>query len=283
MKNKRLLQLACGFLFLGAVIIMISLSVNGFDRSKFCLDSGGEWISKEEIVTEPFQKLAIEVSNSDVSILPFEEEHTRIEYFKNKRFGYQIGISRNELFIKRKENRAWYEILSLDFSLKGKEVKIYLPKKLYKKLNVKSVSGNLKISDLFFEMTELQTVSGEMDLSSLSGDLSAESTSGNIYLSNSKTTELELHSISGNITAKDVTVSREFEAETTSGDINLSGTDAKDYSITSVSGNLDCNIKSNKQFKVKSISGKTDYPNMAGGEGIFDAESTSGDIKISIE
>ena len=171
-------------------------------------------------------------------------------------------------------------------------------------LRLKTLSGDLTVAELTTENLTLQTTSGDMELTGLSADsMNISTTSGEIELENVTADTLFVKSTSGEIESDDVRVTDRMEFETVSGDVRLTGCVSNGWlGVTTVSGDVklngcDCDVVLSilttsgditgtvltpKQF-LCSTNGKVSVPFSKPVNSIFEANSISGDVRISIE
>ncbi|MBI1319705.1 MAG: DUF4097 family beta strand repeat protein [Candidatus Hydrogenedens sp.] len=175
-----------------------------------------------------------------------------------------------------------------------------------------TTSGNLKLTAAGSE-ADLESISGDLTIEGDRDRLQASTTSGNINASG-QIREFEGDSISGDIRVE--TVQQSFEAASTSGNIKVEGGPLEDLEVRSISGDItysgglaqnadfDCNSKSaninitipresSVRFDLRSFSGnmrgdgapddsrsKSKSFQWGTGEAEINAESFSGDITI---
>jgi putative adhesin len=98
---------------------------------------------------------------------------------------------------------------------------------------------------------QLQTISGDINVTGVDGQMSLTAISGNINASNDVINgSSSLNTTSGDITAKQTTLSEPATISTTSGDINFNGTIGTNgtYQFQSTSGNVDLTVPSTPPF-----------------------------------
>ena len=125
------------------------------------------------------------------------------------------------------------------------QITVYLPKADYQKLNIRTVSGDICISDINVDT------------------FNCKSTSGDIELLN-------------------VVALNDFAVKTTSGDIDFAACDCKNISLKSTSGDVEGSLLSGKNFIVDTTSGDIDVPRSSADGGECRIRTTSGDIEIEL-
>lgn len=124
-------------------------------------------------------------------------------------------------------------------------------------IEIKTLSGNLKLDSAYTEQLDMETASGNITLSALTGSAKLKVFSGNIK-ADSVQGDLQVQSLSGNITIRDFQGSGVIKS--TSGNVTLEDQRSDHLDITATSGNVTLSL--DQAFK-----------------GIYDLKATSGTVK----
>jgi hypothetical protein len=151
------------------------------------------------------------------------------------------------------------------------------------RLNVNSVSGNIKVSDIKGEIN-VGTASGNVSVTSAGSIASAKSVSGNVEVVDAQGDEsLEASSVSGDVTMQRVSV-RRIEAGSVSGNVKLEEVRCDRAEAHSTSGNINFTgpLARRGRYELKSFSGEVHLA-ISGGSG-FEVEATtfSGDVRSDL-
>jgi DUF4097 and DUF4098 domain-containing protein YvlB len=151
------------------------------------------------------------------------------------------------------------------------------------RLNINSVSGNIKVSDIKGEVS-VGTVSGNVSVTSAGAIAAAKSVSGNVEIINAEGNEsLEASSVSGDVTMQRVTV-RRIDAGSVSGHVKLEDVQCDRAEAHSTSGDITFTgtLARRGRYELKSFSGEVRLA-IAGGSG-FEVEATtfSGDVRSDL-
>ncbi len=315
-KSKKVsIIIAITFIFVGITLYATAFAIGGFNINKM---NSVNITDKSYVIGKNFHKINIESAESDICFATAADNKCRVECRDGDKIYHTVTVENDTLTIRRIDIRKWYE----HFSIYWEEMKItvYLPKTEYENLYIRTISGDVNISDKFsFINGEINDTSGdisfdanvneELKVRTVSGGLSinntkankieANSTSGDVTLANIECSEnLQVGSISGNLSLKDVdcdnitvgntsgdnefinVTSRRFQCESVSGNINLYSCDADNLKLKTTSGNVSGSLLTDKLFKTESISGKINVPSSATG-GICEIATVSGDINIT--
>jgi DUF4097 and DUF4098 domain-containing protein YvlB len=151
------------------------------------------------------------------------------------------------------------------------------------RLDVNSVSGNIKVSDIKGEISA-GTVSGNVSVTSAGTIASAKSVSGNVEITNAHGDEsLEASSVSGDVTLNRVGV-RRIEAGSVSGNVHLDEVQCDRAEAHSTSGNIRFSgpLARRGRYELKSFSGEVQLT-LSGSTGFeVDATTFSGDVRSDL-
>ncbi|MBR3843360.1 MAG: DUF4097 family beta strand repeat protein [Christensenellaceae bacterium] len=257
---------------------------------------GDSFASSEEIEN-------IEISWVSGKVTVQRSEGNAIEFSEKGRFGLTEGlrlhyfIEGNTLLIKFAESGRW------DFRKISKDLTISIPDSAQlKDLCIETISADIEIEEAVGSKLTVSSVSGDIEAEKLLFHaLSLTSVSGDIELpALADPSEMELSTLSGDITAKMLGAStsfvheRSFDVSTTSGNIKLdfAGFTPEEGEISSVSGKILLKLPKDSSFtaEVETVSGdfdcafktvKADDQYIAGdGSCEYNFETVSGDIEI---
>lgn len=230
-------------------------------------------------VTESFHKISINDLECDVKFIPTESGPCRVVCFESSKIGNQVSVEEDTLVVTRQDKRPWYEHFGIWWN-ENNTVTVYLPKKEYESLHVKTLSGGITIADSFaFQEARLVSTSGDIAFTGrTSGNLYVKTTSGDINVNSIETKMTEIRSTSGDISLTGYT-GGDLYVKSTSGDIRLGGIEAKMAEIRSTSGDLSLSQMGASGLMLKTISG-TIKSEQTTSEGHAEMITTSGDISL---
>ena len=152
------------------------------------------------------------------------------------------------------------------------------------KMQLATTSGDLFVSTIRGGAVTASTTSGYVSLSDVKTEnMSLSSVSGNIFVRNAELTgTLTLHSTSGEIDLEDVSAGS-IEASTTSGDLELNEVDTQSLAFTSTSGGISGELLHAEEFggSIHTVSGSVSgvRPKEDGAR-TLKIETVSGDVDI---
>lgn len=275
-------------------LLQIGFDLNALNSMKF--ETVTHW------VTEPFTDLNIQVTESNIRLVPSSDGQCRVECRDSEQLVHTVAVKDGALTVTRTDTRRWYQRIGIYWG--DMTVTVYLPERVYGALLLKSVSGDVTVPAGFaFSEAALQSTSGNVAFAgTVQGRLWAQTTSGDLVLGGVTGGAVELRSTSGDVQADEITAAA-FSAQTTSGDLKLSAlsvtgqaaleavsgdvqlnsADAGSFRIKAVSGDVQGQLLSPKRFVTHTVSGTVRVPADDPAAGICEITTTSGDIRISLQ
>lgn len=306
--TKIALIVAAGLCGAGLITMFAAAVMIGFDFTKLQTHNFTEQVYEVEPVSEdmPIQDITIKTSDSDVRILPSEDDSCRVVCRETEEMKHFVSVKGNELTISQKYAGKWYEQFKIMIFEESQSVTVYLPEKDYHRLDVKTVSGEIDVAQQFtFDAVKLCSTSGDIHCAAqVNSKISVDSTSGEVVLSGmqgSDIVQIEAYTTSGDITLKDVHVrnivlestsgeieleccraSNQIQITSTSGDVDFDGDYGGDMVIRTVSGEVSGILYSSKQFFVQTVSGDVSVPQSEEMRPGCKIVTTSGDVHLRI-
>lgn len=296
--KKTALIIAAALTAAGLIVGGAALVTMGFDFTDM---NTQPFTAVTHPVDAPFSGVKIEAAECDVRLLPSADDTCRVECYDSAHITHTVSVANATLTITRQDTRRWYERIGI-YWVDTAAITVYLPPRTLDTLTVRTLSGDVTVSDAFSCRTaDIRTASGDADieatvserlsLHSVSGDLHAkntsptafeiQTTSGDIRLSAIRSGELAAHTTSGELTLENVVAADTLQIESTSGDVCLAACDAGELRIRTVSGDVSGSLLTGKRFDTHTTSGDVRVPS-AGDGGLCSVTTTSGDIHLSV-
>ena len=316
--KKRTVMIALLMVAIGIVLMIAGGFAMGFDFRK--LDNH-TYTERTVEITDAFENIIV-TKGSNIRLLPSEDGKCRAVFIESNKVTYSSNVEDGTLTIKRNDHRKWYDYFGFNFTsydvklylpetkynyvnIKTFSGDIELAEGLiFHHVNLDATSGRISCQatiddNLFAEVSSgsmdisgtnargitLSISSGSLNISNISsaGKIDISNTSGSVHADNVACESLEIRSTSGSTKLDSVIASGGMKINSSSGSIRFDGCDANEFDIRSTSGSVKGTLKSGKIFNVHSTSGSVNVPPSVEGSGTFNADVTSGSIKISIE
>lgn len=278
---KILLIIGAVFTVLGIVTVCIALGM-GFSGYYSSIPEGYADILFES--SENFDYVEINCEDRDVLITAATGDRCEVTYSISDTKDCVVEIRDNTLVIDTSENPRWFE----NFFRFGVEdapgITVYLPKRVYEKISVNTISSNIDISDAKADAVYLESASGDIksDAVIVTDRIEIKTVSGKVvsdHIGNPRTASFA--SVSGDISVYNGSFDT-LDVKTTSGKVKLSKTGAYDSKIKTTSGDIELN-----RFGTKQDGAKVDIETVSGSvEGHlsyamrYDVSSVSGELKL---
>lgn len=127
----------------------------------------------------------------------------------------------------------------------------------------------------------VKTVSGDVRVTNVRGELRAESVSGKVTATDVPKVS-GLRSVSGDIALTNGAADASLTAVTVSGSLLVRGFKARNLDASSVSGDLRFDNVESERVTMKSVSGNISYGGALAGNGRYEFNSHSGDIRLAL-
>ena len=319
MKNKKSISylVATIFIVVGIGIFAVAFAIGYQEIRQFAV-TGYETNTYE--VSETFDDIVIQTSTLDIVFILSEEDACKVVCFEPEKLKHEVSVRDGVLSIKEKDDRKWYEHISL-FSVSSPSITVYLPQKQYDELKIEQSTGEVTIpGDFTFQnitlsgstgnarcyasveqMLQINRTTGSIEVGDLTaGDIKLSLSTGQMDVVNVHCESLEMEVSTGYLKMMDVTcqslatigdtgdvtfinvrVEEKILVERTTGDLYLDRCDAKELKIVTDTGDVEGTLLSEKIFYVETDTGSVDVPKTVTG-GLCEITTDTGDIKIEI-
>ncbi|MFT8322288.1 MAG: DUF4097 family beta strand repeat-containing protein [Bacillus sp. (in: firmicutes)] len=167
--------------------------------------------------------IKVDADNASVKIVPTKESVTKVELSgrgsKDTKKIFSANIVGNTLAVKWKDERI--KFINFDFVSESLTLKIYLPEKQYKSVEIDNDNGYVQLTDLKIDSLEAETNNGRVEIRNISSsNVAVESDNGRIMLDN-VSGKIKATTNNGEISIKTVDLDRPMHLETDNGSIEV--------------------------------------------------------------
>lgn len=292
---KRLFLISTCFLIIGAIIAFIGFALAGCSFSKM------EKMKKESYdISEHFSFIDIDSYDlsADIIIKSHKEATTKLELYYPERDNISYFVSDGKLTVTNEKTSSWISNI-FNFG-NASTITLYLPEREYERLNAKSSSGDVTISDLTLKNLSLHLSGGDVNLDKVTaydtltattssgdyhinllnaGSIHIKSSSGEMEIENSTFGEFELITSSGDVELSDLITHGSGKIDTSSGDISIERTIlASRLTVESSSGDVEFSGLDASEIYVNTSSGDVSGSVLSAKN--FVADTSSGEINL---
>ena len=187
-----------------------------------------------EVITikdDNFTKVDIDVQHGALTVFPSDTAETKIELTGSKeKLELTAEVIGETLFIRLKNKVHW--LLFFNFNMKGVALNVFIPKKLYQSISMKSDNGRINAEKLIGKQISCRTDNGRIELAELAAtSLEAETDNGRIEISKVQTDRLKAKTDNGRVTMRHVEADSIY-AESDNGRIEFDKVDGELTAIT---------------------------------------------------
>ena len=186
-------------------------------------------------IDDEINEIEIDLINGSLDIERAQENHIMVEekvFFKNKedqKNDYlNIAVVEDKLIINVNENYR-----SLDASA---NVKLYLGKNIYDKLDANIINGQVEICDVDFKENNIESTNARFTLINTAGNIDLKNTNGKIEIRNTNG-DLEVSNVNGSVYLTNVS-GENANVEVVNGSIRIDGLNMENVDLASKAGSI---------------------------------------------
>lgn len=160
-----------------------------------------------EVITlqdNSFTKVDIDVQHGALTVFPSDTTETRVELTgPREKLELTAEVLGDTLRIKLKNKAHW--LFLFNFNTKGVALNVFIPKKLYQSISMKSDNGRINAEKLIGKQIECRTDNGRIELAELAAtSLEAETDNGRIEISKVQSDRLKAKTDNGRVTLRNI-------------------------------------------------------------------------------
>ena len=283
-------------LVVGFVLTIVGFSLGANYHGFYLNKNGFNFNNREQFTT---QQLDLEnITDITIDVLSYD-----VRFVAANNYGYLIKGQQPDdircefqdgklVIIQSKElfQNNFFSFFNFGFQ-PSDYIEIYLPADaVLNTIDIKAVSGDLKVDKLNSDKVYLQLMSGDVRLGEFNGKyFMVKATSGNVKIENGNVDTIDLTLLSGDLSVTQLTC-QQFIADMTSGNINVRGAIKGDIRIKALSGDIRLQLDGQQQDYNRNItvlSGDVYINRDKGGGRVdfngpynIDINATSGNVRI---
>lgn len=229
----------------GLVILFAVLWSLSFDLSKLDYTAYNNVEYKVSVydVDYDFTDVYIDETSLDINFELTSEEKAYVRVMAQDNLKHQVYVENEKLIIKRADNTSINSVWGINIATQAPCITVYLPKKNFGTLTIKTTSGDIFIyenKNFSFENCEISANSGDIDvLGCVTDSLAVSNTSGKIDVGFGSIKNVTLSTNSGDVYLQKLSDSEDISVKTTSGDTCISLVTCDNLYVESNSGDQD--------------------------------------------
>ena len=233
-------------------------------------------------------ELVVNASIADVTVTGADQSDIKIDYTEDRSINYNIKQEGSRLIMQSKGQFFFFNFWSFNpFGIfNSHKINITLPKELAAKVDVKSSTGSITVSDLNLkDNLKLDDSTGDIQLEKVkaSKDINVSASTGKISLDQVSGQNFDLSASTGDIRTKQTQASgTTFKANSSTGEVDIQGlNDVSDIELSSSTGDIKATIQGKRkdyQIDTKTMGNKTQENEGASKK--FKAHSSTGNVNV---
>ena len=303
-----------GCLLVGGVLVAVMAPLN-WDFTRL-----SEFETNRHEISEDFQNISIQTDTADIVFVPSDGDTTEIISHEQKKLYHSVEVKDGTLVIELIDTRKWYEMIGISFGSSKLTVSlprgeydtltvrentgdIKIPADFtFRSMEITtstgyvrnraSVSGHLEIETSTGDINVKNVAVRSMKLATSTGHITASNvtcttyihipvSTGDIRLTDVTCSDLNSTGRTGHLTMKNLVAQRLISVRRSTGDIKFDGCDAAEIRVETDTGNVTGTLLSDKVFRIKTDTGRVEFPDSAVG-GICWITTDTGDILMDV-
>lgn len=232
-----------------------------------------------DIEVKGVEEMEVTMTATDIKIVPSEDERIHIKLnglVSSNVFDLQAVQLGNKIDIQlSQKDKNKQSFIFFEDGDKG-DMEIRVPATI-KSMELRTVSGDLKLGTLKLEKLKVKTVSGDVDMDSTETKQIIWQTVSGDWDSNSPLTNFDGKSVSGDYEISTKTADPQIKANSTSGDLTVKFAMAPDLKLDFHSTSGDANVKT---AALKHEGDKILTTTLGGGKGSLEFKTISGSLNL---
>ena len=274
------------WLIIGAFLVVLGCAVFGGVMMALKWDflklSTIVYETNEYEFSEKIEDISVALDTADLVFVPSNDSKIRVTCYEAENQKHSVSVKDGALVVELTDTRKWYEYIGINFA--SPKITISLPEGKYGELFVKVSTGDIEIPDISAKSIQLIVSTGNVSAENIILDRNFEIkvSTGRVKLDGVKCESFTSKGSTGDISMKDVVAKGSFSIERNTGDVSFDSCDSAEISVKTTTGNIKGSLLSDKVFITKTDTGSIKVPDSTTG-GRCELTTDTGDIKIEIK
>lgn len=223
-------------IILVVIILGISALFSGFSIRNIFSSHGGSGKDQTFAIKGNFSDIEVDSDISDVRFYKTNDRNGKVVWSGPKTKKLIVSTNRGTLTIREKDKRPWF--LRVGINIDPSEMKVYLPSKSYRDLEIRTDTGSVTVpSDFSFKNADIETDTGAVDFrAETAEELVIKTDTGSVSAEGISPEDLSVNSDTGSLTLNSIRVGNDLTAETDTGRITLRDITCDDLDLKSDTG-----------------------------------------------
>ena len=249
---KNLTKIAIVLIILGMMSIGTAFALSGGDLTRFSM-AGTPENKQYQASASDVTELVVKASIADVTVTGADQSDIKIDYTEDRSVNYNIKQEGSRLIMQSKGQFFFFNFWSFNpFGIfNSHKINITLPKELAAKVDVRSSTGSITVSDLNLkDNLKLDDSTGDIQLEKVKAkDINVSASTGKISLDQVSGQNFDLSASTGDIRTKQTQASgTTFKANSSTGEVDIQNlNDVPDIELSSSTGDIKATIQGKRK------------------------------------
>lgn len=273
---KRILLVGLALLVVGGLILTAAMFSMKFDFRRL---GTRKTVTNTYTPAGDFEDILVSTDTAEITFLPSEDGKLKVVCVEEEGRQHVVTVSAGALSIQAVDTRKWYDKAQLGVSFEKTSVTVYLPKKEYDALTLRTSTGDVTVPAVFrFRSVLMSGSTADIDFRAFTErSISIQTSTGEISLSGLQAGSLDLKASTGHIRVSDSVVRGSVKAEASTGQVCFTDLNCADAQVKTTTGAVDfIRVLMSESLRIETDTGEVTFDRSDAPE--ISVETNTGDV-----
>ena len=271
---RKLIPAALILLVVGALIMVAAMFSMKFDFRRL---GTRRTVTNTYTPAGDFEDILIGIDTAELTFLPSEDGKLKVICVEEEGMQHLVAVSDGTLSIQAVDTQRWHEKIGVGGEKTS--VTVYLPKKEYGALTLKTSPGDVTVPAAFRFRSVLMTASSaDIDFRAFTeGSVSIRTSTGDISLDGLKADSLDLTASTGHIRVSASVIAGSVKVQTSTGEVGFTDLNCADARVKTTTGEVDLTrVLASESLRIETDTGDVSFDRSDAPE--IRVETDTGDV-----
>ena len=271
---RKLIPAALILLVVGALIMVAAMFSMKFDFRRL---GTRRTVTNTYTPAGDFEDILIGIDTAELTFLPSEDGKLKVICVEEEGMQHVVAVSDGTLSIQAVDTQRWHEKIGVGGEKTS--VTVYLPKKEYDALTLKTDTGDVTVPAAFrFRSVLMSGSTADIDFRAFTeGSVGIRTSTGDISLSGLQASSLDLTASSGHIRVSESVIAGSVKVQTSTGDVGLTDLNCADAQVKTTTGEVDfVRVLASESLRIETDTGDVTFDRSDAPE--IRVETDTGDV-----
>lgn len=271
---RKLIPAALILLVVGALIMVAAMFSMKFDFRRL---GTRRTVTNTYTPAGDFEDILIGIDTAELTFLPSEDGKLKVICVEEEGMQHVVAVSDGTLSIQAVDTQKWHEKIGV--GSEKTSVTVYLPKKEYDDLTLKTSTGDVTVPAAFRFRSVLMTGStADIDFRAFTeGGVSIRTSTGDISLDGLQADSLDLTASTGHIRVSASVIAGSVKVQTSTGEVGFTDLNCADARVKTTTGEVDLTrVLASESLRIETDTGDVSFDRSDAPE--IRVETDTGDV-----